>query len=232
MAERNKRYFKCVKTDCFHLSFTSFKRYLNHLRSYHIHEPNFKVTCPVETCFRSYSLLSSLTSHIRRKHRGEVNFDNDLNDTLPQDVDCDPSCEDLSPLPCNGEEVDCDSHDISVKELALYALKTQEFNQLSDTATDGILENTRQLLEQNEENLKQKVKKCIQNNGIHVKDIPGLENLLEWRQYVAETMKQVKTSKERNKYLTNTLNMVVSSNQKVPKWNNLPYLHTTLVIGR
>ena len=116
--------------------------------------------------------------------------------------------------------------------MALYALKTQEFNQLSDTATDGILENTRQLLEQNEENLKQKVKKCIQNNGIHVKDIPGLENLLEWRQYVAETMKQVKTSKERNKYLTNTLNMVVSSNQKVPKWNNLPYLHTTLVIGR
>ena len=88
MAARNKRHFKCVKTDCFNLSFTSFKRYLNHLRCYHIPEPNFKLTCPVETCFRSYSLLSSLTSHIRRIHRGELNFDNDLNDTLPQDVGC------------------------------------------------------------------------------------------------------------------------------------------------
>ena len=67
---------------------------------------------------------------------------------------------------------------LALLNLPLYAFKKQEFNRLSDTATDGILENTRQLLEQNEENLRQKVKKCIQNNGIYLNDISELENLL------------------------------------------------------
>ena len=49
-----------------------------------------------------------------------------------------------------------DPETISVKELALYALKTQELNQLSDSATDRVLESTSHLLQQNEENLKKK----------------------------------------------------------------------------
>ena len=65
---------------------------------------------------------------MRRKHRGEVDFDNNLNELLPQDDDCQTAFEDSDPLRCNGEEMDCDSRDISLKEMALFALKTQKFN--------------------------------------------------------------------------------------------------------
>ena len=208
MAGRD-RHLKCVKPRCLHLSFVSFKRYLSHVRNYHVHEPNFEIRCPAESCFRSYSLISSLTSHIRRKHRAEVDLNNDKNDFVPED-ECQNSFEDSFPSHCNEDTMICNSHDISDKEIALFALKTQEFNRLSDKATDGILESTFQLIEQKEEHLKAQVKKCIGNAGLELKKNKGLEELLE-SQHVTGSMKQLKTSKERNKYLRDTLNMVVST---------------------
>ena len=101
----------------------------------------------------------------------------------------------------------CNSHNLSDKEIALFALQTQEFNRLSDKATDAILESTFQLIEQKEEHLKAQVKKYIGNAGLEFKNIKGLEQLLE-SQHVTGSMKQLKTSKERNKYLRDTLNML------------------------
>ncbi len=149
---------------------------------------------------------------MRRKHRDEVELQSDLiSDHSAQDDDCQTTFEKSDQVHCNEERMDCDTHDISVREMALFALKTQEFNRLSDIATDTILGNTYQLLEQNEEHLKAKVKKCIEKTGLDVKDIEGLEELLESEHDLAASMKQLKTSKERNKYLRATLNMVVSN---------------------
>ena len=132
--------------------------------------------CPVESCFRS-TLMSSLRSHMRRKHRHEVEFEKDLSDHTQEVDDCDIACEDASQTDCNKDKMD--GRDISVKEMALFALKMQEFNRLSDTATYTILENTCQLLEQNKEHLKAQVKACIEKTGFDLKDIEGLEELLK-----------------------------------------------------
>jgi hypothetical protein len=145
---------------------------------------------------------------MRRKHCGEIDLDNEIDNLIPQNDDCH---ENADQMPSNEEKMDGNTHDISVKEIALFALKTQEFNRLSDTATDTILENTCELLEQNEEYLKAQVKKCIKQTGLDPKDIEGLEDLLESQHDVSASMKQLKTSKERNKYLRDTLDMVVSS---------------------
>lgn len=221
-AAGSDRHFKCVKTHCLHLSFTSFKKYLSHVRNYHVHKPNFEIRCPVESCFRSYTLISSLRSHRRRKHRHEVELENDLlNDHTQEDDGCEIACEDASQTDCNKDRMD--ARDISVKEMALFALKTQEFNRLSDTATDTILENTCQLLEQNEEHLKTQVKACIKKTGLHLKDIEGLEELLKSRHDNTAPMKQLKTSKDRNKYLRESLNMVVS-NCSLPTSKILPHM--------
>lgn len=202
--------FKCVKSHCLHLSFASYKRYLTHVRDYHVHEPNFEIKCPVYSCFRSYSLLASLTSHIRRKH-GEVDCDKDINGYITQDDGCQVSFETSDPVHCNEKTMEHNTHDISVKEMALFALKTQEFNRLSDTATDAILESTYQLLEQNQEHLKAQVKKCIGSTGLDLKDIEGLEELLDSQHTVTASMRQLKTPRERNRYLRDTFKMVVSS---------------------
>ena len=210
MAGRN-RHFKCVKPRCSHLSFVSFKKYVSHVRNYHVHEPNFKIKCPADSCFRSYSLISSLTTHMRRRKHYPEDLNKDKNDDIVLEDECQNVLEDPIPLHSNQETIKCNSHDISEKEIALFALKTQEFNRLSDKATDAILESTFQLIEQKEDHLKAEVKKCFANAGHELKEIEGLEELLEAQHDVTESMKQLKTSKERNKYLRETLNMVVST---------------------
>ena len=181
--------YSCYKSECSHLSFMSLTRYVCHLRDNHSHEPNFKVTCPAKACFRSYSVISSLNSHMCRKHKYDI--------------------EDEVHLTTEGKE-NRDPETISVKELALYALKTQELNQLSDSATDRVLESTSHLLQQNEENLKKRVRTCLQNNGVNVTDIDGLEDVLKSPPCAAVAMKQLRTTTERNRYLKNKLHMVVS----------------------
>lgn len=210
MAER----YMCKKSECSHLSFKTFTRYLSHVRNIHSHEHNFKVTCPAKGCFRSFSVISSMRSHLRRKHKAIESQDDvvgnqdclNVNDDAAND---DEGCLDMNAAQLNHSE-NIDPNNICVRELALYALKTQELNQLSDSATDQVLESTSDLLQQNEENLKKRVRVCLENSGMNVRDIDGLEDVLQSPPSTLEAMKQLKTPAERNKYLKNKLHMVVS----------------------
>lgn len=207
MAEcRNGTKFMCENPDCFHLSFLSFKRYLNHVRNRHSYEPNFKIVCPFEGCFRSYKVLSSLTSHIARKHNTELEVDLNVGATQPDDGNPDDELR----LDCNNENEAEWTDDIPVKILALYALKTQELNRLTDSATNQILQSTSQLLEQNDSYVKQGVKQCLQNSGIDVKDVDGLEDLLKSSPKIVEAVQKLKSSQERRKYFIDNFQMVVS----------------------
>ncbi|XP_046864010.1 uncharacterized protein LOC124457888 [Xenia sp. Carnegie-2017] len=211
MARRKEQEFKCINIHCSHLSFASFKRYMSHVRDYHVHEPNFKIKCPFDSCCRSYSLISSLTSHMRRKHKGDLDYAvdcevNDMNGDITQDNDhlvADSTLDSIE-IGCNNKY----NTYISVKEMALFALKTQEFNQLGDTATDAVLENTYQLMEQNEDYFKKQVKLCIEHSSVDIKDIKCFEELLESPPSLSASKKVLQTSKDRNKYLRETLNMV------------------------
>ena len=63
-----------------------------------------------------------------RKHRDEVELQSDLSDHTAQDDDCQTTFEKSDQVHCHEEKMDCDTHDISVREMALFALKMQEFN--------------------------------------------------------------------------------------------------------
>lgn len=115
-------------------------------------------------------------------------------------------------------------NDICVRKLALYALKTQELNQLSDRATDQVLESTSDLLQQNEQNLKKRVRVCLEKNGMNVREIDGLEDVLESPPSTVEGIKQLKTPAQRNKYFKNKLHMVVS---QCP----VPNIHQNNILG-
>ena len=154
-----------------------------------------------------------MRSHLRRKHKAIETQEDvlsnqdclDVNDGVANDDDY---CLDMNVAQLNHNE-NIDPNDICIRKLALYALKTQELNQLSDSATDQVLESTSDLLQQNEENLKERVRVCLENSGMNVRDINGLEDLLHSPPSTAEAMKQLKTPAQRNKYLKNKLHMVV-----------------------
>lgn len=211
MAETER--YMCKKSECSHLSFRTFTRYLTHVRNNHSHETNFKVTCPAEGCFRSYSLISSMRSHLRRKHKAMASQDDvvNINEDCSDFTDANEcGFDNIVQFNHNENNENIDPDNISVRELALYALKTQELSQLSDIATDRVLESTSHLLQQNEENLKKRVRICLQNSGMNVRDINGLADVLESPPSTVEAMKELKTPADRNKYLKKKLHTVVS----------------------
>lgn len=47
----------------------TYRLWLSHLRHIHSHDPNFHVTCGVNSCPRTFRVFSSLYSHVYRSHR-------------------------------------------------------------------------------------------------------------------------------------------------------------------
>ncbi|CAB4007939.1 uncharacterized protein LOC110246895 [Paramuricea clavata] len=196
--------FLCEKPECSHLSFLTLTRYLNHLRNSHIHEQGFKVRCPVKPCFRLYTVVLSLTSHVRRKHRNEIfnfhlNDDADIHTNVPESV----APNEALPLTSVKEKT---ADEFSPRHLALFTLKTQEINRLTDATTNKLIDNTSELLEQHEAHVKEKIKVCLEKNGIKLEDVDGLEDIMNLPQ--TPSMDFLKTTKSRNNYLSQEFNMV------------------------
>jgi hypothetical protein len=56
--------------------------------------------------------------------------------------------------------------------------------------------------------VKEKIKVCLEKNGINLEDVDGLEDIMNLPQ--TPSMDFLKTSKSRNNYLSQEFNMVVS----------------------
>lgn len=198
--------FMCHKPECFHLSFTTFKRYLNHQRDNHSDEPDFKVKCPVQLCCRLYSVISSLTSHISRKHQNQkLGFNVDDIEVPLNDPERDLPNEAFPNLVENDPKA---SESFSPRHLALFALKTQEINRLTDTTTNNIIENTAELLAQHKAHMKAKIRSCFEKSGLDINNVGGLQDIMNPQQ--TPNMDILKTTKSRNKYLSQNINMLVS----------------------
>ena len=52
-----------------HLRF-SVTDYIKHLRLFHVHQPDFKFTCPIDGCQKVYSNIGSFKNHVSARHIG------------------------------------------------------------------------------------------------------------------------------------------------------------------
>ena len=204
MAER----LRCSKPDCAHLVFPSFKRFLNHLRNTHSHEADFKVMCLATGCFQTFTVFSSFTSHLSRKH-GKIDQllleggqNEDIDDQLVADtLDTAGDSED--------EHIQDGIEEYSLRSLALYALKTQELNRISDKALNDILDNTNSIVEQNLGSFKLGVKRRLQDANLDISTIEGLPELLEAPSAMSKHVTLMKSTNDRRKYFIKELGMIV-----------------------
>ena len=60
----------CPLCSDFHVQ--TYKLWLGHLRHVHSHDPNFHVTCGIESCPATFKNFSTLYSHVYRKHRSKI----------------------------------------------------------------------------------------------------------------------------------------------------------------
>ena len=102
--------FSCYKVECSHLSFPSFKRYLNHIRNTHSFEPNFQITCTVQ--ISRLNAIGTDDTTLSSAHEDEEREDEYITGTE------DPELEEKA-----------------TRSLFLSTLKMQETHALTDTVT-------------------------------------------------------------------------------------------------
>ncbi|CAB4000487.1 Hypothetical predicted protein [Paramuricea clavata] len=105
--------------------------------------------------------MPSLPSHVRRKHQNE-RFDFHLNDNtdIPTNIpERDPPNERSTSIKEKTAE------EFSLRHFALFTLKTQEINRLTDATTNKVIDNTSELLEQHKAHMKDE-------------DVDGLEDII------------------------------------------------------
>lgn len=144
--------YLCYKPECSHLLFQSFKKLLAHMRRTHSHDPNFLVTCGRPGCCKTYKIFASFESHIYRNHpellEETIEIDGDI---LDEEASLSYSGSDAgdpdSPRSMDESELEDEKNREKIREnalrnVALFMLKTREYNRLSQTAMKSVMDET------------------------------------------------------------------------------------------
>jgi len=156
--------------------------YIKHLRLFHAHRPDFKVTCGIDGCLRNYTNLGSFKNHISfmhntdsERHTNEI-FTNDTSAEFGGEDESFISDEDFissndtsdlnedNQIPVTHDEINPDTNNIltlTAKDLqkssAYFLLGMKEKYKLTQVAIQGIVEGTTSITQQCITALKSKV---------------------------------------------------------------------------
>lgn len=211
--------YACYKPECSHLPFKSFQRLVAHIRRTHSHDPNFLITCGIPGCCKTYRLFSSFESHIYRNHselleeETEQASDEDISDQ--EDLECPDYPDVLSSMDesDDSESVDEDNEEEirekTLRNMALFMLKTRECNRLSQTAMNNVMDETRYLVSMSVKHFQSRVEKCVTQSGIEVGDVDGLRELLAEKPAAVEAIQTLSSSWRELNYLREHFKFVV-----------------------
>ena len=193
--------FSCYKVECSHLSFPTFKQYLNHIRNSYSFKPNFQITCTVPArCYQTFkcfhcSLLICIT--IGDDGKSLPNADEEREDDNTTDV-ADPELEETA-----------------TGNLFLSTLKMQETRVLTDAVTSYIVSHVKDVVAQNVAHLKERVQRCLNEEGTTITEVKDLEDVFNTPFPLESAFKRLKTVRQRTEYAISNLNMVVSFLQEL-----------------
>lgn len=189
----NAENFRC--NFCVYTSAT-FRKFKNHYVRYHRNDPNFSVTCCIDSCAYTTKKWGSYKVHVHRKHK---EYDEPLavnyNDPgLDEDVDHGDVEEGLYG-PC-GELVN-EQFD-QYHSNALFTLSLAAKQHLGDVAIDSITDSFSEVVSAHLRAFKDGVKNKLHERGIG----PNLINEVLEEVLVDNSIENVSTSAKRNEYYT------------------------------
>ena len=211
--------YACYKPECSHLPLKSFKKLVAHIRRTHSHDPNFIVTCGIPGCCKTYRLFSSFESHISRNHSElleETEQANDEDISVQEDSECPDYPDALSSMDesddskSEDEENEEERREKTLRNMALFILKTRECNRLSQTAMNNVMDETRHLVSMSMKHFQSRVEKCVTKSGTEVGDVDGLRELLAEKPVAVEAIQTLSGSWRELNYLREHFKFVVS----------------------
>ena len=94
--------------------------------------------------------------------------------------------------------------------LALFILKVKKTNQLNHETMSCILDNTAELVNSRLETLKRKIKRCLNENRIDVRNIDGFEDILKDTSDYSKAKNALDSENLQMRYFVENFNYVVS----------------------
>ena len=191
---------------CNHFTTTTMAAVLKHVGCVHAHEPNFHIVCGIQGCPRTYKNYHSFRKHLRRHHPDCMSSNETerviaTDDTIIDDVDCSMI-----------EEVEVTEHAEETrqerkKSAALFVIKTKEVLNISQTATDQILNDVSDMMRNTVHHVERKVSCVLAANNITV----GEELHKIFNEHLENPFCGLETQYAQQKYFRDHLGLVVRS---------------------
>lgn len=114
--------------------------YLKHIQLFHLHQPDFKITCGISGCRRTFQTFSVFRNHISDKHSSDSDPTNQscvANNTSDED-DADPDAGPDADPESDGESEIQSTLSTLETSTALFLMGLKEERKLTQTALQGI----------------------------------------------------------------------------------------------
>ncbi len=190
-------------------------KYLSHLEYVHQTERGFSVTCGIGGCQKKYSIVESLSRHIRRNHNINIHVGQPvaIQPARPNDSDGDESDDEYMQVQegiNNEENVDPEEnaqYDY-LRTIALFILRLKEERKVPANACTHIVREINKLFEINTIEVRNAVSKVLEENGIDQRNIDGFEDIFTSFHSVSAATNVLNTTKKQDKYFTEQFDFV------------------------
>lgn len=126
------------------LHFSTITDYLKYIQLFHVHQPNFRITCGISGCQQTFEKFHTFRNHVSDLHSCDPNPSNQPVDSLPEPDDG-ISIQDSSR---SDPDADCVQDDADLNTTlstiqsssALFLMCLKEERKLTHTALQGVVE--------------------------------------------------------------------------------------------
>ena len=143
------------------------KEYIQHIKLFHAHQPDFKVTCGISGCQRTYTNFGTFRNHVYDVH-SECTTEPigvDSVNVISEDVDVgytrnnDSSEDDFIAMTdgCDNHDEPCCSQDMLKRSAAMALLGLKEKFKLTQASLQGVIQSMTAVTQQNISTLKSEV---------------------------------------------------------------------------
>ena len=155
------------------------KDYLKHLELFHAHQPNFRVTCGIGGCQRTFQKCSTFRNHISDSHSFDPNPTNQPA-TTPSEPHNDSITDQNSYCHENTDHTNtCTTLTTAQTSSALFLMGLKEKRKLTQTALQGVIEGVTALSQSRLSALHDEVCSVLSAAGISPSSVTGLAELFD-----------------------------------------------------
>jgi len=152
---------------------TKVSHYVNHLKLFHAHQSNFKVTCGIDGCVRTFTNIGTFKNHVSLLHYGSLPTLSDASGSIDQShfeadsvvAESDQTVAVASTSSCSTSSVESvplviPNQEALKKSSALFLLGLKEKHKLTQVAIQDIVDNVTNLTQQRLSAVKLQVISC------------------------------------------------------------------------